>query len=51
VVAEGVETRQQFLALQNQGCTEGQGSYFRGPVSADEFAKLLANDCCATAEA
>ncbi len=51
VVAEGVETREQFLALQNQGCTEGQGSYFRGPVPADEFAKLLASDCGATAEA
>ncbi len=51
VVAEGVETRQQFLALQNQGCTQGQGSYFRGPVPADEFAKLLASDSCATAEA
>jgi diguanylate cyclase (GGDEF)-like protein len=48
VTAAGVETREQFLALQNQGCTEGQGSYFRTPAPADEFAKLLKSDSCAT---
>jgi EAL domain-containing protein (putative c-di-GMP-specific phosphodiesterase class I) len=48
VAAAGVETRQQFLALQNQGCTEGQGSYFRAPVPAAEFAKLLTGDSCTT---
>ena len=41
VIAEGVETRQQFLKLQSQHCTEGQGSYFQAPVAGEEFAKLL----------
>jgi EAL domain-containing protein (putative c-di-GMP-specific phosphodiesterase class I) len=41
VIAEGVETRQQFLKLQAQHCAEGQGSYFQAPVASEEFAKLL----------
>jgi diguanylate cyclase (GGDEF)-like protein/PAS domain S-box-containing protein len=41
VIADGVDTRGQFLALQNQQCTQGQGRYFREPVPASEFAKLL----------
>jgi diguanylate cyclase (GGDEF)-like protein/PAS domain S-box-containing protein len=44
VVAEGVETREQFLALQAQDCAEGQGYYFHRPIPADEFAKLLGAD-------
>ncbi len=48
VAAAGVETRAQFLALQNQGCTAGQGGYFRAPAPANEFAKLLTSDSCAT---
>ncbi len=41
VIAEGVETREQLIALQVQNCAEGQGYYFQKPVAADEFAKLL----------
>lgn len=48
VIAEGVETREQFLALQAQHCAEGQGYYFEKPIPADEFAKLLGTDLSAT---
>jgi diguanylate cyclase (GGDEF)-like protein/PAS domain S-box-containing protein len=41
VIAEGVETRQQFLRLQAQQCAEGQGYYFQAPVAGNEFGKLL----------
>jgi diguanylate cyclase (GGDEF)-like protein/PAS domain S-box-containing protein len=51
VIAEGVETREQFLALQAQNCAEGQGYYFQKPVAADEFAKLLGADLSATVTA
>ena len=44
VIAEGVETRQQFLKLQAQQCAEGQGYYFQAPVAGNEFAKLLKSD-------
>jgi diguanylate cyclase (GGDEF)-like protein/PAS domain S-box-containing protein len=48
VIAEGIETRAQFLALQGQNCAEGQGYYFQPPVAADEFAKLLGADLSET---
>src|SRR5216684_2966 len=48
VIAEGVETREQFLRLQAQRCAEGQGHYFQAPVAAHEFAKLLGSDLSAT---
>jgi diguanylate cyclase (GGDEF)-like protein/PAS domain S-box-containing protein len=48
VIAEGVETREQFLALQAENCAEGQGYYFQQPIAADEFAKLLGADLSAT---
>jgi diguanylate cyclase (GGDEF)-like protein/PAS domain S-box-containing protein len=48
VIAEGVETREQFLALQARDCAEGQGYYFQKPIAADEFAKLLGVDLSAT---
>jgi len=41
VVAEGVETREQFDYLYNHECDEIQGYLFSPPVSADEFTKLL----------
>jgi EAL domain-containing protein (putative c-di-GMP-specific phosphodiesterase class I) len=48
VIAEGVETRAQFIALQGQNCAEGQGHYFQKPVAANEFAKLLGVDLSTT---
>jgi len=48
VIAEGVETREQFLRLQAQHCAEGQGYYFQAPIAGDEFAKLLEPDLSAT---
>jgi diguanylate cyclase (GGDEF)-like protein/PAS domain S-box-containing protein len=44
VIAEGVETRGQFIALQAQNCEEGQGHYFQSPVAASEFTKFLGVD-------
>lgn len=34
VIAEGIETREQFLALKKAGCTQAQGYHFSGPVGA-----------------
>jgi diguanylate cyclase (GGDEF)-like protein/PAS domain S-box-containing protein len=51
VIAEGVETREQFLRLQAQRCTEGQGYYFQAPVAAHEYTKLLGSDLSATVSA
>jgi diguanylate cyclase (GGDEF)-like protein/PAS domain S-box-containing protein len=48
VIAEGVETRGQFLALQAQNCGEGQGYYFRKPIAAQEFTMLLGSDLSTT---
>jgi diguanylate cyclase (GGDEF)-like protein/PAS domain S-box-containing protein len=48
VIAEGVETRAQFIALQGQNCAEGQGYYFQKPLPANEFAKLLGVDLSTT---
>jgi len=42
VVAEGIETREQFAFLQSHHCAEGQGYYFSRPLPAEEFATLLA---------
>jgi diguanylate cyclase (GGDEF)-like protein/PAS domain S-box-containing protein len=41
VVAEGVETGEQFAFLQAQRCGEGQGYYFSRPLIAEQFVKLL----------
>jgi len=40
VVAEGVESLDQFARLQDLGCDRAQGFYFSAPVSPDDFAKL-----------
>jgi EAL domain-containing protein (putative c-di-GMP-specific phosphodiesterase class I) len=45
VLAEGVETREQLALLRAQGCEELQGRYFSPPVTADELAKLLKEEC------
>lgn len=41
VIAEGVETQEQFAFLESHGCDEGQGYYFSRPMVAEEFASLL----------
>jgi diguanylate cyclase (GGDEF)-like protein/PAS domain S-box-containing protein len=41
VVAEGVETRDQFVFLQEHSCPEGQGHYFSRPMVAGQLTRLL----------
>lgn len=41
VVAEGVETQEQFDFLAAQGCDSVQGYFFSRPISADEMTDLL----------
>jgi diguanylate cyclase (GGDEF)-like protein/PAS domain S-box-containing protein len=42
VIAEGVETRQQFAFLRSEHCDEGQGYHFSPAVDAEAFGRLLA---------
>ena len=41
VIAEGVETREQFQYLRQLGCGQAQGYLFSGPVDADEAADII----------
>ena len=41
VVAEGVETREQLLALKSMGCHLIQGYYFSKPLPAEEFEPFI----------
>jgi diguanylate cyclase (GGDEF)-like protein/PAS domain S-box-containing protein len=41
VIAEGVETKEQFDFLAGRNCSEFQGYFFSKPLSADHFAGLL----------
>ena len=41
VIAEGIETREQFLALRKAGCTQAQGYHFSGPVGAAKAEELI----------
>lgn len=41
VIAEGVETEEQYLALKKLGCTIIQGYYFSKPLPAEEFEAKL----------
>jgi diguanylate cyclase (GGDEF)-like protein len=43
VVAEGVETAEQFDFLKGRGCDEVQGFYFSPPLPANEISQLLLN--------
>lgn len=43
VVAEGVETKQQYAYLRKEHCDEGQGFHFSPPVNAATFERLLIN--------
>jgi EAL domain-containing protein (putative c-di-GMP-specific phosphodiesterase class I) len=42
-VAEGVETKEQFLTLKVLGCNYIQGYYFYKPMSEENFLKLIQN--------
>ncbi|MBC3887134.1 EAL domain-containing protein [Acetobacterium paludosum] len=44
VLAEGVETKEQFIFLKDNGCDEIQGYYFYKPITASEFEKILLNE-------
>jgi EAL domain-containing protein (putative c-di-GMP-specific phosphodiesterase class I) len=46
VIAQGVETQEQFLALLSLQCREGQGGYFSEAVPAGEFAGFLEDNRC-----
>ncbi|WP_300455858.1 EAL domain-containing protein [Desulfobacula sp.] len=41
IVAEGIETEEQYHLMKDLGCDECQGYYFSRPVPPDEFIKLL----------
>lgn len=41
IIAEGVETREQYEFLLAQDCGEGQGYYFNHPLAAKELTALL----------
>ena len=41
VIAEGIETKEQFSRLRSLGCKEAQGFFFSGPVSPEEAARLI----------
>lgn len=41
VIAEGVETREQFLRLRELGCQQAQGFYFSGPVAPQTARQMI----------
>ncbi len=44
VVAEGVETAEQFARLEAMGCDLAQGTFFAAPLPVGEASDLLANE-------
>ena len=50
VVAEGVEEQEQLDFLKARHCAEGQGYFFSWPLSAEQFALLLATGIPVTAD-
>lgn len=51
VVAEGVETREQWEFLREQGCEEMQGNYFSAPVTPDIVPGIVRQPAAAGARA
>ena len=45
VIAEGVETEEQLLALKDLGCDLAQGYFFSRPVPGDEFDSFITAKC------
>jgi EAL domain-containing protein (putative c-di-GMP-specific phosphodiesterase class I) len=41
IIAEGVETKEQLIFLQDHACDQFQGFYFSKPIGADAMLKLL----------
>jgi diguanylate cyclase (GGDEF)-like protein/PAS domain S-box-containing protein len=48
VIADGVETSQEFAFLRRAGCDEGQGYHFSHPVPAEELPHLIAGPLLTT---
>ncbi|MCP3868170.1 MAG: EAL domain-containing protein, partial [Gammaproteobacteria bacterium] len=46
VVAEGVETSEQHLALRERGCNLVQGFFYSNPVDGDTIELLLSDNGC-----
>jgi len=44
VIAEGIETEEQYQRLKELGCEYGQGFLFSRPVDADSASRLLVKD-------
>jgi EAL domain-containing protein (putative c-di-GMP-specific phosphodiesterase class I)/GGDEF domain-containing protein len=40
-IAEGIESREQLLALKQAGCTQAQGFYFSEPVAAEQAEAMI----------
>ena len=51
ILAEGVETEQQAMLLEQYGCYYMQGFLFSKPLPAGKFAELLRRQCTATEQA
>jgi len=50
VVAEGVETKEQFIRLREIACDYVQGYYFAKPMPKDQFSSLLAASAAAASQ-
>ncbi|WP_045391709.1 EAL domain-containing protein [Vibrio rotiferianus] len=48
VLAEGIETEEQFLTLKKLGCHQGQGYFFSMPQSLNSFIRPHAESCSLT---